>query len=289
MNGVASRRNETARKLLEQGNYKQAEKQLRKAINAAQDWSVPWFHLGLVYKRQNRWQESLESNQRAAALDPDDKAAFWNMGIAATAIGNWSVAREAWTAYGVPLPEGNGPIKMTNFGPTPIRLNPLDNGEVVWCTRIDPARAIIENIPLPASCHCYHDLVLHDGEPKGFRQHNGNEVPVFEALEILRVSVYQTYEVHVVFRSLEDIEVLIEMASQRDLAVEDWSTIRRICKHCSEGRPHEIHEIEPPTADKPAHIGAAARNQTEAISLFEAWQKERQGCGLVEIECVFAH
>ena len=35
---------------------------------------------------------------RAARLDPEDEAAWWNTGIAATAPGDWAAARRAWEA-----------------------------------------------------------------------------------------------------------------------------------------------------------------------------------------------
>jgi hypothetical protein len=49
----------------------------------------------------------------------------WNLGIAATALGDWATARRAWTAFGVTLPAGpaDQPIDG-DFGITPIRLNP---------------------------------------------------------------------------------------------------------------------------------------------------------------------
>ncbi|MBI1879417.1 MAG: tetratricopeptide repeat protein [Chloroflexi bacterium] len=280
--------NEAGRKLLDEGNYQEAEKLLLKATRAAPDSPVPWYNLGLVYKRQKRWAESLKCNQRATQLEPNDQAAWWNLGIAATGLGDWDEARRAWTAFGIRLPAGEGPIVMS-LGPTPIRLNPMGNGEVVWCLRIDPARAIIKNIPLPASGHCFGDVLLHDGAPNGYRMFQGQEVPVFDELEILELSEYRTYEIKVLFRSLEDIEVLTELATQQELAVEDWATIRNLCKLCSEGRPHQHHQIESPSIDKPIRLGIAARNELEAQKLFEMWVNERSGCRLLEIECIYSH
>ena len=40
----------------------------------------------------------------AAKLDPADEAAWWNTGIAATALGEWATARLAWQAFGIELP-----------------------------------------------------------------------------------------------------------------------------------------------------------------------------------------
>jgi tetratricopeptide (TPR) repeat protein len=87
--------NEKGRELHRDGDLAGAEAAYREAIAAAPHWSVPYFNLGLVYKYDSRWVESLEYNQRAAALDANDEGSWWNLGIAATALGNWSEARRA--------------------------------------------------------------------------------------------------------------------------------------------------------------------------------------------------
>lgn len=88
------------------------------------------------------------SHRRAVELDSSDEAAWWNLGIAATALGEWREARTAWRACGIEIPEGDGPPDL-DFGLVPVRLDPAGCGEVVWCRRIDPARAVIRNVPLP--------------------------------------------------------------------------------------------------------------------------------------------
>src|SRR5262249_5113786 len=242
----ANRHIEKAIELEKAGKIAEAMKYYRKAIEAEPHWSVPWYNLGLLHKYQGNWKESLRCNQKAAALDPQNEAAWWNLGIAATAVGNWSEARRAWKTYGISLPEGDGPIE-NDFGLTPIRLNPDDRGEVVWCRRIDPARAIIENIPLTESGHRYGDLLLHDGAPNGYRQLEGKEVPVFDELELLIPSQFGTYEVTIDGAGSDEIEMLVEMTSASGLFAEDWSAnIRVLCLACSEGRPFDDkHKHEP--------------------------------------------
>src|SRR6185436_9533696 len=177
MKVFASHYNEKAGELKDEGNIAEAIVYYEKAIKAAPDWSVPWYNLGLLYKYEHNWSESLRCNRRAAELDPQDEAAWWNLGIAATALNNWPEARRAWKAFGIELPEGEGPIEE-DYAATPISLNSTDGGEVVWCRRIDPARAIIDSIPFPKSGHRYSDLLLHDGAPNGYRMIQGQEVPV---------------------------------------------------------------------------------------------------------------
>jgi len=122
-----------------------------------------WFDLGLYYKWVRNWEASRDCNLRALELVeamglPSDNPGggppeAWNLGIAATALGDWATARRAWSAYGIELGgEPDEPILM-NFGLAPIRVNPeprfaepelLIDGrpfktEVVWAERLCPA------------------------------------------------------------------------------------------------------------------------------------------------------
>ena len=79
------------------------------------------------------------------------------------------------------------------LGPVPIRLAERGGGEVVWSKRIDPARAVLANVPLPTSGHRCGDVVLHDGAANGYRLLRGKEVPVFDALACLQPSIFSTF------------------------------------------------------------------------------------------------
>src|SRR5262249_27274744 len=137
-----------------------------------------------------------------------------------------------------------------DFGLAPVRLNADGEAEVVWARRIDPVRARLDNIPFPDSGFRYADLVLHDGAPVGYRTHAGREYPVFNVLELIAASDYGTYEPDVVARSPDDLNALDTLCGQAGVVMEDWSTsTRMLCKACSEGRPHEHHDVPPTDAD----------------------------------------
>src|SRR5208337_4273353 len=156
-------------------------------------WNVPFYNLGLHYKNTGRWDKSLFYNQCALKLEPADRAACWNLGIAATALKNWTEARRAWREYGIQLENGDGEVRMP-METACVRLNPKGNGEVVWGLRIDPARIVILSVPLPESGHRFHDIVLNDGASEGTRiDQRGKEVPVIDDLSIWEVSAYSTY------------------------------------------------------------------------------------------------
>ena len=275
----ARRLNERALELEEESAAEEAERLYREAVRLAPGFSWPWFNLGLLLKRQRRWPESLDANRRAAELDPEDETAWWNLGIAATAVGDWATARAAWTGFGFTLPEGEGPIEDMGFGLTPIRLDPEGEGEVVWCWRLDPARAVVESVPLPESGRRHGDLLLHDGEPRGARHRSdGSEVPVFDELGLLAPSSFGTYAALVEAPSEEDLEALADAASEAGLGFEDWSTIRMICRQCSLGVPHE-HQPRPQDEhwNPERTVALAARSEAEVHELLDAWEADGEG------------
>jgi hypothetical protein len=219
------------------GDFVAAEAAFKEAIALASDYEHPWFNVGVIYKWQARWAEAREAMESSLALQPDDNGpAWWNLGIAATATGDWSAARSAWRAYGIKIPDGDGPLDMA-LGRTPVRLLAE---EVVWCRRIDPARAIIESIPMPESGRRHGDLLVHDGEPKGHRIANGESYSVFNELALLTASDESTFEATISAPSPEDTDDLGTRAEKAGLVFEDWTAnVRMICQACSEGTPHE--------------------------------------------------
>jgi tetratricopeptide (TPR) repeat protein len=263
-------------------HLEQAAAEFTKATQYAPQWSVPWYNLGLVRKLQRQWAGSLAANLTAAELDSTDEAAWWNAGIAATALGNWPVARRAWQSFGITLPAGDGAISM-NLGQVPIRLNPEGAAEVVWCRRIDPARAIIENIPLPTSGHRYGDLVLHDGAPTGTRIHAGHEVPVFDALQLLRPSAATTYSIAIQIGSEADMLALTSLAREHDLGIEDWETIRNLCKACSEGNPGAHPGATSYTDGQTLHLTIAAPSDAILRDVLSAWSDAHHHSGIGQI------
>ena len=61
--------------------------------------------------------------------------------------------------------------------------------------RIDPVRARLINVPLPDSGYRYGDIVLHDGASTGKRRFHQSIVPVFNAMQRMETSEFQTFAV----------------------------------------------------------------------------------------------
>jgi len=256
------------------------------AARLAPSWSVPWFNRGLLAKVERRWSDSLRFNRRAAELDPDDPPAWWNLGIAATATGQWKAARLAWTRYGIEIPPGEGPIEM-DLGDVPIRIAPDSQAEVVWCRRIDPARAVVLSIPTAQSGHGCGDLILHDGAPNGSRRLDGHEVPVFDELEVLAPGKRHTFEVEVLAPGPADVADLETDQEDGVVAIEDWSAMRRLCQRCDLGTPHDHPAAGPADEWRPVRVlGVAAESERAARAAVDAWASRGPGRAFKTIECV---
>jgi tetratricopeptide (TPR) repeat protein len=278
-NGVsdlAQQLNEAGRAAAAAGRRDEAVAAYERAIAAAPRWDLPLYNLGLLYKYEQNWPLSLECNQRAFALDAGNEAAIWNLGIAATALGNWAVARKAWRDFGIEVPNQEGAVDLA-CGTGPIRIRPGGDAEIVWAKRIDPARAILLSIPYAESGHGWRDLVLNDGAPNGHRVLNGQELPVFDELEHLERSIFGTFVAGVTVREQGlDPDRLCEIADALDGAAEDWTTsVRLLCKQCSEGRPHVSHDQANALPQQERTIAVAALSHDHANQILLAWQKDR--------------
>ena len=199
-----------------------------------------WFDIGIAYKHLRRWQQCVNANLRALELNPNEPGdpAWWNLGIAATALRDWPLARKAWRGYGLSIDGEEGPVTCA-YGMTPVRL---PNGEVVWGDSIDPARVIIRNVPFRDSGFRWGDIVLRDGAPNGERRSGTQTYSVFNVLEKWSPSEIPTYAVTVTCGDASDSEALVKLFEEQSFAAEDWTAnVRTLCAACSRGNPDAQH------------------------------------------------
>lgn len=251
----------------------------------------PFYHYmrGLTLKYQMEWAGSLRDNLQAIELAEEfSQAQHWNAAIAATGLGQWATVRKLWAACDIALPEGDGPIDA-NFGVAVVRLNPWNGGETVLMRRIDPVRASILNVPLPESGHRFGDIVLHDGAPTGSRFDGEREVHVFNELERLEPSGFQTFVVFVRADSAEDIDALLRASAPGIGYAEDWTrSIRHYCLRCSYGAPHshaqEAKEEGEAQWQPERNLGIAAQSRLSVEKLLKDWAAGNSGRHLDAIE-----
>ena len=274
----ASKAHDEGQKLMEVDEI-EAIRCFEQALEVQPDKSESHYNLGLIYKYRSNWEKSMYHNQEAVRHEPQNEAANWNLAIAATALHNWNVARNTWTRLGMGITQGDGPIE-DNFGQTPVRLNPEDQGEVVWAQRLCPVRARIYNIPLPESGFGYGDIVLHDGAATGEREWQGRKYLVFNVLELFERSGFETHVFNVEHASPTQIENLQQSIAEIG-AVEDWShSIQILCRQCSEGLAHEScdqelasEELKAKEGQPPIRKVAVALRDAEETSRVYEWAK----------------
>lgn len=240
---------------------------------------------GLAHKYLLDWPTSLRHNLQAIELaDEMGESEHWNAAIAATALGEWNQVRRLWTACGIHVPEGDGPIDG-DYGVAVVRLNPWHGGETLYMRRIDPVRARLLNVPLPESGHRFGDIVLHDGASTGRRHDGEREVPVFNELARLVPSEFQTFAVFVGCDSPGDLQALLDATAPGVGYTEDWTdTITYYCMRCSYGTPHE-HAAGDKTDWQPdRNLGIAAQSLRSVEKLLKGWSAAAPGRRIDAIE-----
>jgi hypothetical protein len=275
---------ERAASCIDERRFVEAIPDAERAAELAPAWVEPWLYLSVAYKHGLRWRECLDACERALAVDTEwNEGMQWNAGIAATALGHWSRAREAWRACGIKVPKGAGPIEM-QLGLTPVRLDPNGNSEVVWCHRIDPCRARIISVPLPESGRRHGDIMIHDGEPRGTRMLDGRERAVFDELTLLEASSMGTWVVEVDVEDEPTLEKLF--APLEGTHHEDWtSNVQSLCAACSLGTPHDEHDEDgAPRWERRRRIGVAAPSEESFAPLRGYWGRWRRGVVSVKRE-----
>jgi hypothetical protein len=275
--------NDVGRAAADAGSMRKARLFYRLASAAAPHWSAPCYNLGLQAKYSGEWEQSRKWNQQAVLLNPKSEDAWWNLGIAATALHDWSEARRAWKAFGIDIPDGNGELSM-NLGRACTRLDPNVAGEVVWGRRIDPARIVILNVPFPESNHRFGDIVLNDGAANGTRQQDGKEVPVFDELMLWKASDYSTMQVNLTIPDEDATQTLVDLCDENEMGIEDWSTVRILCAQCSRGNPGP-HKCDAGD-DELGRVAFAfaAKNEAQLAAVLGQWRKRHPRVDFGEIQ-----
>jgi hypothetical protein len=124
-------------------------------------------------------------------------------------------------------------------------------------------------------------ITLNDGAPNGTRLLNGSEVPVFDQLSVWQDSGYATYQVEAQVSGEPALQALIDLSHDRQIGIEDWSTVRRICDQCSHGNPGPYRakaaESQPSSLQE---LAFAAKSQDELLDMLGGWTLPQPGLRL---------
>jgi hypothetical protein len=270
-----------ARRALDEGRLEEAELLLIKLTRDRPDSTADWWNLGLVFKVQKRWAAALEAFVRNAELNPAPEA-YWNAGVAATALRRWTTARWAWRMLELDVGPGDG-APEADFGPGPVRLNPDTDSEVVWGVRIDPCRVRIKSVPLPESGHRYGDIVLHDVVPRGKRMLGDRELSVFDELDRMDPSPHPTLRAELTWSAPDDERALYDLFEDPGLGAENWtSSVEMLCARCSLSNAH-VHADDAADEIRLTGIFGFGGDVEGIRSILETWRGQRPGRSASEL------
>jgi hypothetical protein len=232
------------------------------------DGAALWFDAALAHKFRRDWPRAYELGKKATARARrgQEDPAFWNLGIAATIMRDWTTARDAWDGYGVTLPDGDGEI-VEDFGMTAVRIGTPNGQEVLWAQRLCPARARVLSVPFDPARR-YGEVIVHDGAPNGERVVDGRRYPVFDELVCFEESDLATLSVTVTAAEPDDVDALLSAFQDRDLGAEVLGSGVMLCKCCSEGS----QTAQRSAADNGSQTVLLAAPADEASGLLDAWR-----------------
>lgn len=170
---------------LDRGDFVGAIPLLEQACAIDPSYALPWLNLGLAFKRARQWQQARDAflgayARRTAATSTETYASLlWNIGITATALGEWKRAAAAWRQLGHRVTINRDGSPSAPLGRAWLRRGGL---APALGDRIDPARIrVIQDRPAETGFN-RGQVVVHDAAKVGTMRHGGDELPVFPEL-----------------------------------------------------------------------------------------------------------
>lgn len=208
------------------GDVYNAVKLCKRLAKLAPDWSAPFAFLSRMYRSRNEWKPTLHYCLKAVENNPFDECIWETLGLAATALEEWEIARYAWNQLGFHFKNSDAVLQL-DLGLVPLRLNPLEQPEVIVARRIDPVRATIEGIPQPSSGRRYKDLVLIENKPNARLFYRNTKLQVYDEVQLLKQSAWRTYAVLLHTSSQADVDTLANLCLEAELGFDNWSNATR--------------------------------------------------------------
>jgi tetratricopeptide (TPR) repeat protein len=249
------------------GDVYNAVKLYKKATKSCPQWFPPFERLGLIYKGRQDWKGALYYNKKAVSLNPANRNAWWDLGIAATALKRWRLARSVWSKFGISQKEAR------KKGKASVRLKVGQQFEIVEVQLLDPARAMISSIPFPNSDRRFRDIILYDRDISGYYRSKGAKLPVYDELDLHKRSVYQTAScwLHEVGES--EVKKLEEMCLEYKLGFEVWSNAQLNTSFANAGKVPEYQTVEGLNIDTGgAWVAIAAKSVKQVRSVLDSWE-----------------
>lgn len=254
----------------EAGDVYNAIKLYKRAIKLQVEWPVPYFRLLSIYKRRQEWKPSYHYAKRYLALDPADPIMWWDLGIAATALKKWRIAKNVWSKFDIPssFPKGHKAVFS-------LALSYGKQMELVWARPLCPARAEIISIPRSDSRRYYKDVVLYDRQQlRGHNISGHHKLPIYEYLGHWKHSNYRTYSCWIYTGEEKDIETLASLCFNAGLGFENWSNSALNTIPKKRKKKPEFYNLKTSqeTPEAAQWVAMAAYNRRDVERLLRQWQ-----------------
>ena len=160
------------------------------------------------------------------------------------------------------------------MGLIPVCLNSDTAPEIVWADRIDPARARIVSVPTAGSGYHYRDLILIDAEVSGYRVMQGQRHKVYNQLQVLRRSRYQTWTVRLSAVSVSDVNVLDGLCLGEELGFDNWSNMvsSTVRKNANQLPEYYNEGLELDQTSDEVIVSIAAMEEEAVLNILSEWE-----------------
>lgn len=249
------------------GDIYNAVKLYKKATKSCPQWSPPFEKLGLIYKQRQDWKGALYYNKKTVSLNPSNRNAWWDLGIAATALKRWRLARNVWSKFGLSKQE------TTALGKASVRLKVGQQFEIVEVQLLDPARAMISSIPFPSSDRRFRDIILYDRQISGYYRSKGSKLPVYDELGLHKRSVYQTTSCWLNEVGESEVKKLERMCQEYKMGFEVWSNAQLNTNFAQSGKVPEYQNLEGLNIEAGGvWIAVSAKSVKQVRSVLDSWE-----------------
>jgi hypothetical protein len=224
-----------------------------------------WFNLGLFHKRRGRFAEAVAAQKKAMEVGGETEAAHWNVAICATALQNGQEALKAWASLNIPctmgsdnmpqVPEsGRVQVRVSNAGPVAgmdVLVEP--EYEYLWVQVHSPCHGRIATPTLTDLPVDYHDLVVWDAAPVNFTTVDGQQLPQFPLLAILKTDTTHRFRFTAVQPEASVVEDLADDFPDGMFLYVFEERIQGLCRACARHDGPHTHEPYPGTNPKRVH------------------------------------
>ncbi|MBX3270020.1 MAG: hypothetical protein KF729_07145 [Sandaracinaceae bacterium] len=224
------------------------------------------FDLGLVHKRARDWPAALDANRRARALAGDaHRGVLFNLALAATAVGEGALARDAWRAVGIDADAREGALPFVEgLPPAEVRLPtrgddaaveatlPAESAgfEIVWVQPLSPCHGVVRSPTHREAVADFGDVILFDPAPVAVVARDGEPTPRFAFLGRLRAGDERRFRFLALEQEAGQVRRLADALPDGVILYPHAERVEMVCPRCAAGDRYTKHDHLPPEAHR---------------------------------------